>query len=133
DPAGEDEVAAVTPAEVDLARPEVVREADQVLGRIDYVVRDTEGPADDVGRAAGKDGDRHVGPCQAVCDLVEGAVTAEGDHEVVTAGPRLAADLDRVLRRLGVDRLDVVASLERVDDQVLEPIRDRRRVRVDDD
>ena len=37
------------------------------------------------------------------------------------------------LLRLGDDRLHVVAALQRVDDEVLEPIRDRRRVRVDDD
>jgi hypothetical protein len=34
---------------------------------------------------------------------------------------------------LRVDRGDVVAALERVDDEVLEPVRHRRRVRVDDD
>jgi hypothetical protein len=34
---------------------------------------------------------------------------------------------------LGVHRVDLVAALQRVDDEVLEPIGHRRRVRVDDD
>ena len=33
---------------------------------------------------------------------------------------------------LRVDRVDVVAALERVDDEVLEPVGDGRRVGVDD-
>jgi hypothetical protein len=38
-----------------------------------------------------------------------------------------------MLGGLGVDGLDVVAGLQRVDHQVLEPIRDGGRVRIDDD
>ena len=76
---------------------------------------------------------RDVGAGEAVGDLVQRAVAAEGDDDVVAALAGLAADLDRVVLRLGVDRLDVVAALKRVDDQVLEPVGDRRRVGVDDD
>ena len=52
DPAGEDEVALVDDAEVDLARRPVVGQREQVLGRVDDVVGDAERAADDVGRAA---------------------------------------------------------------------------------
>ena len=104
-----------------------------MLGRVDDVVGDPERAGDDVGRAAGEDRDRDVGAGEAVGDLVQGPVAAEGDDDVVAAVDRLAADLGRVVLRLGRDRLDLVAALERVDDQVLEPVRDRRRVRVDDD
>ena len=81
----------------------------------------------------GQHRDRDAGAGEAVGDLVQRAVAAEGDDDVVAAVAGLAADLDRVVLRLGVDRLDVVAALERVDDEVLEPVGDRRRVRVDDD
>ena len=81
----------------------------------------------------GSDGDRDVGAGEAVRDLVERSVAAEGHHDVVPALPSLAADLDRVVLGLRGHRLDVVAALQRVDDEVLEPIGDRRRVRVDDD
>ena len=131
--AGEDEAAAVGDPEVDLARLEAVGEPEQVLGRVDDVVGDPERAGDDVGRAAGQDRDRDVGAGEAVGDLVQGPVAAEGDDEVVAAVARLAADLGRVVLRLGRDRLDLVAALERVDDEVLEPVRDRGRVRVDDD
>ena len=133
DPAREDEAAAVATAEVDLAGPEVVGEPDQVLGGVDHIIGDAERPADHIGRSAGKDGDGHVGPGQPVGHLVEGSVAAKGDDDVVAAVAGLPADLDGVLRGLGVDRLDVVAGLERVDHEVLEPVRHRRGVRVDDD
>ena len=81
----------------------------------------------------GQHRDRDIRAGQPVGDLVQGAVTAERDDDVVAAVARLAADLDRVLRGLGVDGLDLVAGLERVDDEVLEPVRDGRRVGVDDD
>ena len=89
--------------------------------------------ADDVGGPAGEHRDGDVGAGQPVGDLVQGAVAAEGHDDVVSAVLRLPPDLDRMLGGLRVDGLDVVAGLERVDDQVLEPIRDRGRVRVDDD
>ena len=131
--AGEDEAPAVGDPEVDRARLEAVGAAEQVLGGVDDVVGDSQRPRDDVGRAAGKDRDRDVGPGEAVGDLVQGAVPAEGDDDVVAAVDRLAADLGRVVLGLGRDRLDLVAALERVDDEALEPVGDRRRVGVDDD
>ena len=133
DPAGEDEVAVVDHAEVDLARRPLVGQRQQVLGRVDDVVGDAERAADDVGRAAGQHRDRHVGAGEAVGDLVQRPVAAEGDDHVVAVVADLAADLGRVVLRLGRDRLDLIAPLQRVDDQVLEPVGDRRRVRVDDD
>ena len=81
----------------------------------------------------GQHRDRDVGAGEAVGDLVQGPVAAEGDDDVVAAVADLAADLGRVVLRLGGDRLDLVAALQRVDDEVLEPVGDRRRVRVDDD
>ena len=90
-------MAAVGDAEVDPARLEIVGEPEQVLGGVDDVVRDPERAADDVGRAAGQDGDRDVGSREPVRDLVQGAVAAEGDDEVIAAVARLAADLGRVV------------------------------------
>ena len=131
--AGEDEAAPVGDPEVDAAGAEVVGEPEQVLGRVDDVVGDPERAADDVGRAARQHGDGDVGAGEPVGDLVQRPVAAEGDDDVVAAVAGLAPDLGRVALRLGVDRLDLVAALERVDDEVLEPVRDRRRVGVDDD
>ena len=45
----------------------------------------------------------------------------------------LAPDLGCVVLRLGGYRLDLVAALERVDDEVLEPVGDGGRVGIDDD
>ena len=84
----------------------------------------------DVRRAAGQAGQRGVGPGQAVRGLVDGAVAAERDDDVVALGRGLAAQLGRVVAALGVDGVDLVAALEGVDDEALEPVRDRRRVRV---
>ena len=61
-----------------------------------------------------------------------GAVAAERDDHVVALGGRLAAEVGGVALRLGVDRLDGVAALERVHDEVLQPVGDRRRIRVHD-
>ena len=93
----------------------------------------SRGCGDDVRRPAGEHRDRDVGAGEAVGDLVQGPVAAEGDDDVVTALAGLAADLDRVVRRLGRHCLDLVAGLKRVDDQVLEPVGHRGRVGVDDD
>ena len=99
--AGEDEAPAVGDAEVDRARLEAVGAAEQVLGGVDDVVGDAERPRDDVGRAAGQHRDRDVGAGEPVGDLVERAVPAEGDDDVVAAVDRLAADLGGVVLRLG--------------------------------
>ena len=45
----------------------------------------------------------------------------------------LAAQLGRVAAGLGVDRVDLEAALERVDDEVAQAVGDGRRVGVDDD
>ena len=89
-------------------------------------------PAEDVRRAARQAGQRRVRADEAVGGLVDRAVAAEGDDDVVALRGGLAGQLGRVVLRLGVDRLDGVAALERVHDEVLEPVGDRRRVRVDD-
>jgi hypothetical protein len=57
----------------------------------------------------------------------------EGDDHVVGVGGGLGDELDRVPLALGVDGGHVVATLERVHDQVLEPVGHRGGVRVDDD
>ena len=133
DPAGEDEMAPVDGAEVDPARRPFVGQRQQVLGRVDDVVGDAEGAADDVGRAARQHRDRHVGPGEPVDHLVQRPVAAEGDDDVVAVVAHLAADLGGVVLRLGRHRLDLVAPLQRVDDEVAQPVGDRRRVGVDDD
>ncbi len=131
--AGEDEVTAACKTQVDLPRLEVVGQAQEVLGGIDDIARDAEAPADDVRRAAGEHRHRDVGAGESVCDLVEGPVAAECDDDVVAAVDRFAADLRGMVLRLGHDRLDLVAALEGVDDEVLQSVRDRCRIRVDDD
>ncbi len=72
-----------------------------MLGRVDDVAGDAEAPADDVGRAARKHRHRDVGAGEPVGDLVERAVAAERDDDVVAAVDRLAADLGRVVLSLG--------------------------------
>ena len=129
----EGEAAAVDVGEVDLARRPVVGEAQQVLGGVDDVARDAEHLAVDVGRAAGERRQRGGGVRQAVGGLVDGAVAAEGDDHVVALLGGLAAQDGRVVAPLGVHRVDLVAALQGVDDEVLQAIGDRRRVRVDDD
>ena len=130
---GEGEVAVVDPAEVDLARLPVVGDAQQVLGRVDDVAGDAEHLAEDVRRAAGQVGERDVGADQAVGGLVDRAVAAERDDDLVALLGGLADQLGRVPLALGVERGDVVAALERVDDERAQAVGDRRRVRVDDD
>ena len=107
--------------------------AEQVLGGVHDVVGDPEHLAEDVVGAAGQAGQRRPRAGQAVGGLVDRAVAAERDDHVVALARGLADELDRVALALGVDRGDVVAALQRVDDEVLEPVRHRRRVRVDDD
>src|SRR5207248_5793346 len=94
--------------------------------------RDSERAAEDVRRAAGQARERHVRADQPVRGLVDRAVAAEGDHDLVARVGRFAGQLGRVRLGLRVDRVDLVAALERVYDEVLEPVRDGRRVRVDD-
>ena len=105
-----------TPRSIRLGA-EVVGEAEQVLGGVDDVVRDAERAADDVRRATRQHRHRDARAREAVGDLVEGAVAAERNDDVVLADARLAADLDRVRPCLGADGGDVVAALERVDDE----------------
>ena len=126
-------MAIVDDAEVDLARRPVVGQRQQVLGRVDDVVGDAEGAADDVGRAARQHRDRHVGAGKPVDDLVQGPVAAEGDDDVVAVVAHLASDLGGMVLRLGGDRLDLVTPLQRVDDEVAQPVGNRGRVGVDDD
>ena len=73
------------------------------------------------------------GPREPVGDLVDGAVAAERAHDVVALLGGVARELGRVVAALGLADVDVEAALERVDDELLQPGRGRRRVRVDDD
>ena len=126
------EGAPVGGAEVDLARAPVVGHAEQVLGRVDDVAGDAEHLAQHVRRAAGQAGDRRRAAGEAVGDLVDRPVAAEGDDDVVALAGRLAAQLGGVAARLRVDRLDLVAPVQRGDDEVAQPRRHRGRRRVDD-
>ena len=81
----------------------------------------------------GEHGERRARARQPVGGLVHRAVAAERHHDVEGLPGRRRDELDRVPAALGLDRLHVVAALERVDHEVLEPHRHRRRVRVDDD
>jgi hypothetical protein len=129
---GEGEVALAGYPEVHALGLEAVGHAEEVLGGVDHVVGDAECPAEDVGGAAGQGREGGVGAGQAVGGLVDGAVAAEGDDHVVALFGRLPRELGCVGLGLGVDRVDLVAPLEGVDDQVLEPVGDRARVRVHD-
>src|SRR3954447_13941091 len=103
-----------------------------MLGRVDDVVGYAERAADDVGRSTRQHRDRYVGPGKSVGDLVQGPVAAEGDNDVVAVVAHLAAALGGVILRLGFGCLHLEAPLQRVDDQVLEPLGDGRRVGIDD-
>ena len=111
----EREVAAVDDPEVDGARRPAVGGVQQLLGGVDDVGRDPEQLRDDVVRAAGQAGQRRARAGEAVGGLVDRAVAAERDDDVVVRGGGLAAQLDRVALGLGVDRRDLVAALERVE------------------
>ncbi len=130
---GEREAAAVDDAEVDLARAPVVGHRQQVLGRVDDVAGDAEHLAEHVRRAARQAAQRGGGAEQAVGGFVDGAVAAERDDHVVALVRGLAAQLGGVPARLGVDRVDLEAALQRVDDEVAQAVGDGRGVRVDDD
>ena len=101
---------------------------EQVLGRVDDLAGDPEQLAEHVRRAAGKAGQRRVEPGEAVRRLVDGPVAAEGDHDVVALARGLAAISVAWPRRLRLDRLDLVARGERVDDEVAQAVGDGRRV-----
>ena len=58
-------------------------------------------------------------PGEPVRGLVDGAVAAERDDDVVALVRGGLAELDRMALALGVDRLDLEAALERVDDELL--------------
>ena len=75
-----------------------------------------------------------VGPAeQAVGGFVDGAVAAERDDHVIALVRGLAAELGGVPAGLGIDRVDLEAPLQRVDDEVAQAVGDRRGVGVDDD
>ena len=111
----------------------VVGQREQVLGRVDELAGDAEHLAEDVGRAAGQAGQRGGGAEQAVGGLVDGAVAAERDDDVIALVGRLAAHLGGVAAGLGVDGVDLEAALQRVHDEVAQTLGDRRGVGVDDD
>ena len=90
----------LTVATSTLLRAPVVGDAQQVLGRVDDVARDAEQLAEHVRRAAGQAGQRRVGPDQAVGGLVERAVAAERDDDVVALVRGLARQVGRVARPL---------------------------------
>ena len=104
----------------------------EVFGGVDDVGRDPEQFRHDVVRAAGQARERRVRSGQAVGRLVHGAVPAERHHHVVVLGGGVATQFDRVALGLGVDRRDVVAALQRIQDEALEPVGHLRRDRVDD-
>jgi hypothetical protein len=125
-------VAAVDPREVDLVRAPGIGEAQEVRRRADDVAGDAEHLAQDVRRASGQARQRGRGAGEAVGDLVDRPVAAERHDDVVALVRRLAGQLDRVPARLRVDRVDLVARLQRVQHERPDVRRHRRRVRVDD-
>ena len=132
--AGEDEVAAVGEPEVDPARLEVVGEAEQVLGRVDDVVGDPER----AGRrrwSSRRAGPRRGRRCRRARSRPRSGCRRRRRRRRGRSRRRAPRGRSRSRGSAAsvVDGLDVVAALERVDDEVLEPVGDRRRVRVDDD
>src|SRR6185312_7647677 len=61
------------------------------------------------------------------------SVATERHHHVVALRRGLAAQLGGVVAGLGVHGVDVIAPAQGVDDEILQAVGDRRRVRVDDD
>ena len=116
-----------------LRGPPVVGDLEQVLGGVDDVGRDSQHAAVDVGSPTGEAAQCRARAGEPVGRFVDGAVAPEGHDDVVALARGLAAQLGRVIAGLGVDRVDVITAPQRVDDQILEPIRDRRGVRVYDD
>ena len=88
-------MAAVYATEVDRPWLPVVGQPEQMLGRIDDIARDTEDPAVDVRAAPGQAAERRVGTDEPVRRLVQGAITAECDDDVIALSGRVAADLSR--------------------------------------
>ena len=132
DAGGEQEMTFVDARHVHAAGTPVVGEPQQVLGRVDDVGGDSEHSAIDVRPAPRQAAQRRIGADQAVGRLVDRAIAAEGDDHVVVLACRLPAQGGGVVARLRLHRLHLVAPAQRVHDEVLEPIRDRRRVRIDD-
>jgi hypothetical protein len=118
----EREAAPIEKPEIDRLRRPAIGEPEDVLGGVDHVVGDPEHLREHVVRAARQDGERRLRAGEPVGDLVDRAVAAERDHDVERLAERGGDQLGRVPAVLGVDRLDVVATLECVDDQVLEPV-----------
>ena len=104
-----------------------------MLGGVDDVGRDADHAAVHVGRAAGQAGSSAVRV--PASPLATSLTVPSPPKRPRRRSPRggVAAQLGRVALALGVDGLDLEAALERVDDELLEPRRHRRRVRVDDD
>ena len=132
--AGEDEVAPVGESQVDLPGREAVGQAEQVLGGVDDVV----GDAESAGRprwSSRRAGPRRARRCRRGRSRPRSACRRRRRRRRCRSPPsRASRQISRgVVLRLGRDGLDLVAALERVDDQVLEPVGDRRRVGVDDD
>ena len=71
-------------------------------------------------------------PQQPVRGFVHRAVAAEGDDHVIALPGGRPAELDRVPRRLRVDRVNLEAALQRHHDEVAKPVGDRAGIRVDD-
>ncbi len=103
-----------------------------MLGGVDDLSGDAEHLAEDVGRSAGQAGERGGGSEQAVGDLVDCAVAAEGDDHVIALVRGLPAQLGGVTLGLGVHGVDLEAALERVEHEMAQAVRDRCGVGVDD-
>ena len=96
-----------------------------MLGRVDELAGDPEHLAEHVRRAARQAGRAAwAEPTQAVGRFVDRAVAAEGDDHVIALVRGLAAELGRVAARLGVDRVDLEAALQRVDDEMAQAVGD---------
>ena len=104
-----------------------------MLGGVDDVAGDPEHLGEHVGRAAGQAAQGGGGAEQPVGGFVDGPVAAERHDDVIALVRRLATELGGVPARLGVHGVDLEAALQRVDDQVTQPVGDSGRVGVDDD
>ena len=102
-----------------------------MLCGIDQVKRNPQGATDDIGRSPGQHRNRGTGTSQPVRDLVESAISTEYDDQVEAFPGGLCSQPGRVVRLLGFHGLHFVASLQGVDDEVLQLTRDCRRVGID--
>ena len=116
DAAVEKEVAPLDPSETDAIDVAGVEGLEQHVDRVDAVVREAEDSGEDVGGAPGEGGECSVRAGEAVGCLVERAVTAEHDDQVVALPGGRLGETGGVAPPAGFGEGDVVVGGQRLVD-----------------